>query len=44
MDMSYRKAWEMVAEMNPKSTKPLVITHKGGEKGRGAEINSEERE
>jgi molybdate transport system regulatory protein len=41
MKMSYKKAWEMVTEMNTKGNKPLVISHKGGQKGGGAEITAE---
>ena len=38
MGMSYKKAWEMVTEMNTKGNKPLVTSHKGGQNGGGAEI------
>lgn len=38
MGMSYKKAWEMVTEMNTKGARPLVISHKGGQNGGGAEI------
>ena len=38
MGMSYKKAWEMVTLMNTKAKKPLVISHKGGQNGGGAEI------
>jgi molybdate transport system regulatory protein len=38
MGMSYKKAWDMVHEMNTRGNKPYVISHKGGENGGGAEI------
>lgn len=38
MGMSYKKAWEMVTNMNIKSSRPLVISYKGGQNGGGAEI------
>lgn len=38
MGMSYKKAWAMVEEMNTMGSLPLVITHKGGEKGGGTEL------
>jgi molybdate transport system regulatory protein len=30
MGMSYKKAWEMVTNLNTKGNKPFVISHKGG--------------
>jgi molybdate transport system regulatory protein len=38
MGMSYKKAWDMVDEMNTMGQKPLLIMRKGGEKGGGAEL------
>lgn len=38
MRMSYKKAWDMVSEMNSLSHKPYVVSHAGGEKGGGAEV------
>ena len=38
MGMSYKKAWDMVSELNTRSGKPFVIAHKGGEKGGGATL------
>jgi molybdate transport system regulatory protein len=38
MNMSYKKAWDLVNELNKKGSHPYVISHKGGEKGGGAEI------
>ncbi|HEX8059779.1 MAG TPA: ModE family transcriptional regulator [Cyclobacteriaceae bacterium] len=38
MDMSYKKAWDLVSELNAKGSKPYVLAHKGGKKGGGAEV------
>jgi molybdate transport system regulatory protein len=38
MGMSYKKAWDMVDEMNTRSNKTYVITSKGGKSGGGAEL------
>lgn len=38
MGMSYKKAWDMVDRLNTKGRQPFVISHKGGEKGGGAEL------
>lgn len=38
MGMSYKKAWDMVEELNTRGQKPFVISRKGGEKGGGAEL------
>jgi molybdate transport system regulatory protein len=38
MNMSYKKAWEMVDEMNTRSNNPFVLSYKGGQKGGGAEL------
>lgn len=38
MGMSYKKAWDMVDEMNTRSRKPFLVLRKGGEKGGGAEL------
>ena len=38
MGMSYKKAWDMVDEMNTRGKKPFVIARKGGEKGGGTEL------
>ena len=40
MGMSYKKAWDMVDEMNSKGQKPYIISHKGGQKGGGAELTN----
>jgi molybdate transport system regulatory protein len=36
MGMSYKRAWELVDEMNSTFTKPPVLTSKGGKAGGGA--------
>ena len=38
MGMSYKKAWDMVDDLNKRGQQPFVILRKGGEKGGGAEI------
>lgn len=38
MEMSYKKAWDMVVALNTLGKNPYVITHKGGQKGGGAEL------
>ncbi len=38
MGMSYKKAWNMIDEMNNGGQKPYVISHKGGQQGGGAEL------
>jgi molybdate transport system regulatory protein len=41
MGMSYKKAWDMVNEMNSRGKKTYVISHKGGDKGGGAEVTAD---
>lgn len=41
MQMSYKKAWEMVNSMNNQAAMPMVIKHTGGKEGGGAEITNE---
>ncbi|MDJ1472625.1 winged helix-turn-helix domain-containing protein [Xanthocytophaga flava] len=41
MQMSYKRAWELVSSMNTQASKPLVITQTGGEKGGGAIVSEE---
>ena len=36
MDMSYKKAWTMINELNEQFAKPMVITQSGGEGGGGS--------
>ena len=38
MGMSYKKAWDMVDDMNTRGKKPLVVARKGGDKGGGTEL------
>ena len=44
MKMSYKKAWDIVNNLNSITHKPLVITATGGEKGGGSTISDEARE
>lgn len=44
MNMSYKKAWDLIHTLNLKGKKPYVISHKGGEKGGGAELTSHGKE
>jgi molybdate transport system regulatory protein len=44
MEMSYKKAWEIVNHLNSLTHRPLVITATGGEKGGGSTISDEARE
>ncbi len=41
MNMSYKRAWEIVHSMNTQADSPLVITQTGGEKGGGTSITNE---
>ncbi|MBP1772607.1 MAG: LysR family transcriptional regulator [Holophagaceae bacterium] len=38
LDMSYRKAWNLVDEMNQCFRSPVVVAAKGGTKGGGAQV------
>jgi molybdate transport system regulatory protein len=38
MDMSYRRAWELVEELNRIFGKPVVVSRSGGKKGGGASL------
>jgi molybdate transport system regulatory protein len=44
MQMSYKKAWDIVNNLNNTATSPLVITVTGGENGGGSSISPEARE
>ena len=44
MQMSYKKAWDIVNNLNSIALNPLVITATGGEKGGGSIISDEARE
>lgn len=41
MQMGYRRAWELVNQMNSLSPKPLVIKAVGGRKGGGSQLTHE---
>ena len=36
MGMSYKKAWDMINDLNTRGQQPYVLLKKGGEKGGGA--------
>lgn len=38
MEMSYRRAWELVADINASFKKPLVASQPGGRQGGGAKL------
>jgi molybdate transport system regulatory protein len=40
MKMSYKKAWDMIDDINSRGKKPFVLLRKGGEKGGGAELTA----
>ena len=44
LDMSYRKAWLLVDEMNQCFLAPVVVSAKGGARGGGAEVTETGRE
>ncbi|TQI70475.1 molybdate transport system regulatory protein [Gramella sp. Hel_I_59] len=44
MQLSYRKAWEMIRQLNMHSEQPLVILRKGGKTGGGAEVTMHAQE
>lgn len=41
INMSYRKAWQLVEDMNKLSDKPLVEKRLGGKEGGGARVTEE---
>ncbi|MGX7688367.1 winged helix-turn-helix domain-containing protein [Flectobacillus sp. BAB-3569] len=41
MNMSYKRAWELINSMNVQSAKPFVITQVGGKRGGGAVVTEE---
>lgn len=41
MQMSYKRAWELVQSMNTQADTPLVTTQTGGDKGGGAMVTPE---
>ena len=44
MNMSYKKAWQMISSMNEHAIKPLIITQTGGSSGGGALVTAEGHE
>jgi molybdate transport system regulatory protein len=40
MTMSYKRAWDLVEEMNASFERPLVAAQTGGKKGGGAKLTS----
>jgi molybdate transport system regulatory protein len=44
LNMSYRRAWLLVDEMNTCFREPVVVAHPGGAKGGGAEVTELGRE
>lgn len=44
MNMSYKKAWELVNTLNAQTVNPVVIPRTGGEKGGGSTITAEAAE
>ncbi|WP_209329725.1 winged helix-turn-helix domain-containing protein [Lunatimonas salinarum] len=38
MGMSYKKAWDMIQDLNSRGPQPFVTFHKGGAKGGSAEL------
>lgn len=43
MQMSYKKAWEIISMLNTKAGKPFVVTQTGGTSGGGSAITDEAR-
>ena len=44
MQMSYKKAWELIDHLNAQCTAPIVIPQAGGKKGGGSELTPEAME
>ncbi len=44
MKMSYKKAWELINNLNNMSDTPLVVTSTGGDNGGGSAISEEARQ
>jgi molybdate transport system regulatory protein len=40
LDMSYRRAWQLVEALNSSFTEPVVLTAIGGKRGGGAEVTT----
>ncbi len=41
MNMSYKRAWDLITSMNTQAAKPLVVTQVGGKQGGGASVTDE---
>jgi molybdate transport system regulatory protein len=41
MNMSYKKAWELISKLNSQTLNPVVIPQAGGEKGGGSTLTEE---
>ncbi len=41
MNMSYKKAWEMISKLNAQTSNPVVIVKAGGKKGGGSTLTEE---
>jgi len=44
MEMSYRRAWLLIDEMNRAFREPVILTARGGKRGGGAELTDFGRE
>lgn len=44
MGMSYKKAWDLINNLNSMGARPFVVTSTGGEKGGGSSISEEARQ
>jgi molybdate transport system regulatory protein len=44
MNMSYKKAWEIISNLNSQTTRPVVIVQSGGEKGGGSVLTDEAKQ
>ncbi len=44
MEMSYRRAWQLVESINASFTEPVVVTAIGGKRGGGASVTDYGRE
>ncbi len=44
MNMSYKKAWELISKLNSQTVHPVVIPQAGGEKGGGSTLTEEANE
>ena len=44
MNMSYKKAWTMIAELNQQFSKPMVVTQSGGKEGGGTVLTEDAKQ